>query len=107
KTTTPLAANPPLRKSSGRLVGKKKFNFNYSSRRVKRRLEPIEVSTSSNSDDKDDISNTSTDNLDRQVISQHNKGKNENTSSSDKSVSKFSSEDDVDAFSPSGQLASQ
>ncbi|QHO58564.1 uncharacterized protein DS421_3g91690 [Arachis hypogaea] len=41
------------------------------------------------------------------VISQHNKGKNENTSSSDKSVSKFSSEDDVDAFSPSGQLASQ
>ncbi|XLU61712.1 hypothetical protein S245_020921 [Arachis hypogaea] len=58
-------------------------------------------------DDKDDTSNTSNDNLDGPVISQHNEGKNENTSSSDKSVSKFSSEDDVDALSPSGQLASQ
>ncbi|XLU33842.1 hypothetical protein S245_069908, partial [Arachis hypogaea] len=107
KTTTPLAANPPLRKSFGRLVGKKKFNFNYSSHRVKRRLEPIAVSTSSNSDDKDDTSNTSNDNLDEPVISQHNEEKNENTSSSDKSVSKSSSEDDVDTLSLSGQLASQ
>ncbi|QHO28738.1 uncharacterized protein DS421_7g219270 [Arachis hypogaea] len=107
KTTTPLVANPPLRKSSSRLVGKKKFNFNYSSRRVKRRLEPIEVSISSNSDDEDDTSNTSDDNLDGSVISQHNEVENENTSSSDKSVSKFSFEDDVDALSPSGQLASQ
>ncbi|XLU75465.1 hypothetical protein S245_034518, partial [Arachis hypogaea] len=105
--TTPLTANPPLRKSSSRLVEKKKFNFNYSSRRVKRRLELIEVSTSSNSDDKDDTSNTSNDNFDGPVISQHNEGKNENTSSSDKSVSKFSLEGDVDAHSPSGQLASQ
>ncbi|RYR30795.1 hypothetical protein Ahy_B01g055565 [Arachis hypogaea] len=55
-------------------------------RRVKRRLGPIEVSTSSNSDDKDDTSNTSNDNFDGLVISQHNEGKNENTSSSDKSV---------------------
>ncbi|QHN78102.1 uncharacterized protein DS421_19g658480 [Arachis hypogaea] len=55
---------------------------------------------------RDDTSNTSNDNLDRPVISQHNEGENENTSSSDKSVSKFSSEDDVDALSPSGQLAS-
>ncbi|RYQ91689.1 hypothetical protein Ahy_B09g097680 [Arachis hypogaea] len=90
KTTTPLAANPPLRKSSGRLVGKKNSI----------------LITQAAGDDKDDTSNTSNDNLDRPVISQHNEGENENTSSSDKSVSKFSSEDDVDALSPSGQLAS-
>ncbi|XLT01327.1 hypothetical protein HN51_050678, partial [Arachis hypogaea] len=107
KTTTPLVANPPLRKSSSRLVGKKKFNFNYSSRRVKRRLELIEVSIFSNSDDENDTSNISDDNLDGSVISQHNEVENENTSSSDKSVSKFSSGDDVDALSPSDQLASQ
>ncbi|QHN92476.1 uncharacterized protein DS421_17g584050 [Arachis hypogaea] len=41
------------------------------------------------------------------VMQQHNEVENENTSSSDKSVSKFSSGDDVDALSPSDQLASQ
>ncbi|XLS94082.1 hypothetical protein HN51_070090, partial [Arachis hypogaea] len=106
-TTTPLATNPLLRKSSSKLVGKKKCTLNCSNRRVKRRLEPIEVSISSSSNDKNDTSNTSNDNLDGLVISQHNERDNENTSSSDESVSKFSSEEDVNALSPSDRLASQ
>ncbi|XLR47725.1 hypothetical protein S83_032385, partial [Arachis hypogaea] len=106
-TTTPLAANPLLRKSSSKLIGKKKCNFNSSNHLVKRRLEPIEVSVSSSSNDKNDISNTSNDNLDGLVISQHNKRDNENISSSDESVSKFSSEEDVNALSPNDRLASQ
>ncbi|XLS75206.1 hypothetical protein HN51_032071, partial [Arachis hypogaea] len=104
--TTPLTANPLLRKSSSKLIGKKKCNFNSSNRRVKRRLEPIEVSVSSSSNDKNDTSNTSNDNLDGLVISQHNERDNENISSSDESVSKFSSEEDVNALSPSDRLAS-
>ncbi|XLU57780.1 hypothetical protein S245_052428, partial [Arachis hypogaea] len=106
-TTTPLAANPLLRKSSSKLVGKKKCTFNCSNHQVKRRLEPIEVSISSSSNDKNDTSNTSNDNLDGLVISQHTERDNENTSSSDESVSKFSSEEDVNALSPSDRLASQ
>ncbi|QHN84590.1 uncharacterized protein DS421_16g529950 [Arachis hypogaea] len=54
-----------------------------------------------------DTSNTSNDNLDGLVISQHNERDNKNTSSSDESVSKFSSEEDVNALSPSDRLASQ
>ncbi|QHO12430.1 uncharacterized protein DS421_15g506850 [Arachis hypogaea] len=56
---------------------------------------------------RNDTSNTSNDNLDGLVISQHNERDNENTSSSDESVSKFSSEEDVNALSPSDRLASQ
>ncbi|QHN87138.1 uncharacterized protein DS421_16g552410 [Arachis hypogaea] len=86
KKTTSLAANPPLRKTSGRLVGKNKLNFNYSSRQVKIRLEPIAVSISSNTDDKDDTSNASDGNLDGPVVSQENEEENESNSSSDKAV---------------------
>ncbi|RYQ97319.1 hypothetical protein Ahy_B08g093354 [Arachis hypogaea] len=106
-TTTPLAANPLLRRSSSRLIGKKKRNFNSSNRRAKRRLEPIEASVSSSSNDKNDTSDTSNDNLDGPVISQHNERDNENISSSDESVSKFSLEKDVNALSASDRLASQ
>ncbi|QHO38072.1 uncharacterized protein DS421_4g117180 [Arachis hypogaea] len=65
------------------------------------------MSTFSNSDDKDDTSNASNGNLDRPEVSQKNEEKNKSHSSSDKAVSKFSSEDGVDALSLSGQLASQ
>ncbi|QHN83507.1 uncharacterized protein DS421_20g705370 [Arachis hypogaea] len=66
------------------------------------------MSTSSNSDDKDETSNTSDGNLDGPVVSQKNEEENENNLSSDKAVSKSSSKDnDVDALSLSGQLASQ
>ncbi|QHO19948.1 uncharacterized protein DS421_11g333560 [Arachis hypogaea] len=106
--TTSLDANPPLRKTSGRLVGKKTLNFNYTNNLVKRRLKPITVTTSSNSDDKDDTSNASDNNLDGLVVSQKNKEENESNSSSNKAVSKSSLKDnDVDALSLSGQLASQ
>ncbi|XLU35483.1 hypothetical protein S245_071549, partial [Arachis hypogaea] len=106
-TLTPLAANPLLRRFSSRLIGKKKRNFNSSNHRVKRRLEPIEASVSSSSNDKNDTSNTSNDNLDGPVISQQNEKDNENISSSDESVSKFSLEKDVNALSASDRLAYQ
>ncbi|RYR19420.1 hypothetical protein Ahy_B03g064187 [Arachis hypogaea] len=91
---------PPLRKTSGRLVGKKKPNLNYSSRRIKRRLEPITVSIFLNSDDEDDTSNAIDGNLDGLEVSQKNEEENESNSTSDKAVSKSSSEDnDVNALS--------
>ncbi|QHO13081.1 uncharacterized protein DS421_15g512490 [Arachis hypogaea] len=83
-----VAFNTCCQRMTTVLVMQQKRNFNSSNRR-------------------NDTSNTSNDNLDGPVISQQNEKANENISSSDESVSKFSLEKDVNALSASDRLASQ
>ncbi|QHO00464.1 uncharacterized protein DS421_13g406710 [Arachis hypogaea] len=83
-----VAFNTCCQRMTTVLVMQQKRNFNSSNRR-------------------NDASNTSNDNLDGPVISQHNERDNENISSSDESVSKFSLEKYVNALSASDRLASQ